>query len=124
MTIKAIAAIATSIALSVSGTPSASASAGWYPTYPGDYIDLSVCLPIKHGPIIYLQGSDGTKNFKTLVKFKPVLSKDVNFCGSKSKEREYIYQWQVNIKGSYGLTFVDPTYHKRYYGWPDGIESK
>ena len=110
------------LALGITSTSLANASAGWYPTKPGDFIDVSVCLPSKHGKIIYLQGSDWGKDFKTFIKFKPRMTKDLKYC--PKGEREFTYPWKVNTKGEWSLSFYDPTYKKRYYGWPDGIESK
>ena len=110
------------LAFSQAEFSSASASAGWYPTNPGDRIDISVCLPSKHGSVIYLQGSGAGDGFKTFIKFKPRLTSDLKYC--PKGHREYTYPWKVNIKGGWGLIFFDPTYKKRYYGWPDGIESK
>ena len=98
------------------------AGAGWYPTTPGDIIEISVCLPSKHGKVIYLQGSGTLNGFKTFQKFKPRMTKDFNYC--PKSQREFTYPWKVNIKGGWGLSFFDPTYNKRYYGWPDGIESQ
>ena len=49
------------------------------------------------------------------------MTKDLKYC--PKGQREYTYPWKVNIKGGWGLSFFDPTYKKRYYGWPDGIES-
>ena len=109
------------LALGLVGSSPASASAGWYPTTPGDRIDISVCLPTKHGQIIYLQGSGAGDGFKTFIKFKPRMTSDLKYC--PKGQREYTYPWKVNIKGGWGLTFFDPTFKKRYYGWPDGIES-
>ena len=108
--------------LSSFGISEASASAGWYPTTPGDRIEISVCLPTKHGAVIYLQGSGTAEGFKTFIKFKPRMTSDLKYC--PKGQREYAYPWKVNVKGEWSLSFFDPTYKKRYYGWPDGIESK
>ena len=110
-----------SLALGIAGSSPAKASAGWYPTTPGDIIDVSVCLPTKHGAIIYLQGSGADDGFKTFTKFKPRITKDLKYC--PKGQREYTYPWKVNIKGGWGLSFYDPSLKKRYYGWPDGVES-
>ena len=99
------------------------ASAGWYPLQYGEYFVVEVCLPPKHGPIIYLQGSGAGPTFKTFAKFKPLRSKDQgaeSLCSRK--ETNYEYEWHVNVKGGWGLSFYDPKYKKRYWGWPDGIE--
>ena len=125
MNIKAMAAIATSIALSVSGTPSASASAGWYPLIYGEYFFVEVCLPPKHGPLIYLQGTRAGTDYKTFAKFRPKLATDQgaeSLCSRK--ETNYTFEWQVNVRGEWGIWFYDPKYKKRYWGWPDGIEVK
>ena len=123
MNAKTYASIFTSLALVASGTPTASASAGWYPLQYGEYFVVEVCLPPKHGPIIYLQGSGAGPTFKTFAKFKPLRSKDQgaeSLCSRK--ETNYEYEWHVNVKGDWGLSFYDPKYKKRYWGWPDGIE--
>ena len=125
MKIKALFAFLLSLALVASGTPIASASAGWYPLQYGEYFVVEVCLPPKHGPIIYLQGSGAGPRFKTFAKFKPLRSKDQgaeSLCSRK--ETNYEYEWHVNVKGGWGLSFFDPKYKKRYWGWPDGIEVK
>jgi len=95
----------------------AHAGAGYYPTFPGEYIDLSVCLPKGHSGNIHLQ-----VNNKTVAKFrlKPVV--DQTFCNRKT-EREYVYEWKVNTKLSGGLGFFDPKTKKLFWGWPDGIEN-
>ena len=125
MKLKSFAAITATFALGISGTPTASAGAGWYPLQYGEYFVVEVCLPPKHGPIIYLQGSRWGEGFKTFAKFKPQRSKDQ---GAESlclrKETNYEYEWHVNAKGGWGLSFYDPKYKKRYWGWPDGIEVK
>ena len=123
MKIKALSAFLISLALVASDTPIASASAGWYPLQYGEYFVVEVCLPPKHGPIIYLQGSGAGPTFKTFAKFKPLRSKDQgaeSLCSRK--ETNYEYEWHVNVKGGWGLSFYDPKYKKRYWGWPDGIE--
>ena len=113
--------VVTSLILAGAGNH-AYASAGWYPTTPGDVIEVSVCLPKRHGSVIYLQGSNASPGFKTFAKFKPKITDDRAYCGKSA--REYSYSWKVNIKGEWGLSFYDPSTKKRYYGWPDGIESK
>ena len=102
--------------------PSSKASAGWYPTFPGDVIETSVCLPKKHGPVIYLQLTRLGSDFKTVAKFKPNQIYDPNYCG-KGKPA-YGYNWTVNVTGEWGIVFFDPAYKKRYNGWPDGISSE
>ena len=110
-----------SLALSITGSSPANASAGWYSTIPGDVIEVAVCLPRQHSSIIYLRGSGFGDEFKIFKTMKMRLTKDHEYCGKFS--REYIYPWTVNVAGGWGLSFFDPKYKKSYYGWPDGIES-
>jgi hypothetical protein len=117
MKLKTLVAISATLALSVSGTPTASAGAGYYPTFPGDYIDLSVCLPKRHSGNIHLQ-----VNNKTVAKFRMKPGVDQTFCNRKT-ELEYVYEWKVNTKLSGGLGFFDPKTKKLFWGWPDGIEN-
>jgi hypothetical protein len=111
------------LTLSLCSTPSAQAGAGWYPLMYGEYFFVEVCLPPKHGPIIYLQGSRTGSGYKTFAKFKP---QRLEYQGAESlcsrKETNYTFEWQVNVRGEWALSFYDPKYKKRYWGWPDGIE--
>ncbi len=117
MKLKSFAAITATFALGISGTPTASAGAGYYPTFPGDYIDLTVCLSKWHSGNIHLQ-----VNNKTVAKFRMQPGVDQTFCNRKT-EREYVYEWKVNTKLSGGLGFFDPKTKKLFWGWPDGIEN-
>ena len=101
---------------------SADASAGYYPTFPGEYLDVEVCLPKAATNLIYLEGSDINNRFKTFAKFKPKLLGKDTFCSKN--ELYYRYTWKVNTKGEWSLSFYSPKTKKRYYGWPDGIDSK
>jgi hypothetical protein len=116
MKLKSLVAITATLTLSASGITTASAGAGFYPTFPGDYIDLSVCLPKGHSGNINLQ-----INNKTVAKFRMKPGVDQTFCNRKT-EREYVFEWKVNTKLSGALGFFDPKSKKRYWGWPDGIE--
>lgn len=100
----------------------ADASAGYYPVMPGEILVVEVCLPKAASDLIYLQGSDIDNNFKTFAKFKPRLYGSNEFCSKN--EKNYGYSWKVNTKGGWSLSFYSPKTKKRYYGWPDGIESK
>ncbi len=97
-------------------SPPLALRAGYYPTFPGDYIVLSVCFPKGHSGNIHLQ-----VNSKTVAKFRMKPGIDQTFCNRKT-EREYVYEWKVNTKAGGGLGFFDPKTKKRYWGWPDGIE--
>ena len=121
MKIKTSLAVA-AVALGIVGSSPANASAGWYPTTPGDVIDVSVCLPRNHSSIIYLQGTKDLRKNTTFVKMKMKLTNDRKYCGKFS--REYTYPWKVNTTGGWGLWFYDPKSKILYSGWPDGIESK
>jgi hypothetical protein len=111
------------LALSLCSAPAAQAGAGWYPLMYGEYFFVEVCLPPKHGQLIYLQGTRTGTGYKTFAKFKPQRSE---YQGAESlcsrKETNYTFEWQVNVRGEWGLWFYDPKYKKRYWGWPDGIE--
>lgn len=113
------------LVLSLNSISPAQADAGWYPLMYGEYFFVEVCLPPKHGPMIYLQGSRTGSDFKTFAKFKPRRAADQ---GSESlcsrKETNYTYEWKVNVRGEWALSFYDPKYRKRYWGWPDGIEAR
>ena len=109
------------LALNLWSIPTSKASAGWYPTFPGDIIETNVCLPKKHGPVIYLQLTRLGSDFKTVAKFKPNHIYDPKYCG-KGKSA-YGYNWKVKVTGEWGIVFYDLTYKKHYIGWPDGIES-
>jgi len=122
---KAIQVALLSISLIASGISSANAGAGWYPLMYEEYFEVNVCLPAKHGSVIHLQGSRTGSNFKTFARFKPVRAKDQgaeSLCSRK--ETNYSYVWKVNTRGEWALSFYDPKYKKRYWGWPDGIEVK
>ena len=123
MKLRAVALFAFSFVIGVSGTPTANAGAGYYPTLIGDYIDLSVCLPTKHSGSIYLQITRDAEKFTTVAKLRMKPGTDQTFCDRK-KEREYVYHWKVNTNLSGGLWFWDPKAKKFYWGWPDGIEVK
>jgi hypothetical protein len=119
------------IFLIISGlsSPSAYASAGWYPTYKGDVIHTQVCLPKNINSPIYLQLM-GEKNFgKTVavIHFKKLpadsycrdmLLHDLNPQGAYFDLK---FDWKVNVTGGYGLQFYSPKLKKAFYGWPDGI---
>ena len=111
-----------SLALGITGSSPANAGAGWYPTTPGDVIEVSVCLPRRHSSIIHLQGTKYLLHNTTFAKMKMKLTKDHEYCGRYS--REYTFPWRVNTKGGWGLWFYDPLTTVLYSGWPDGIDSK
>jgi len=109
---------------------SALASAGWYPTHPGDVIETEVCLPKGVSSPIYLQLMPDKGSAKTVAKiFFKGLKADA-YCKDSIKHGPATagpyhlkYKWKVNVSGENGLQFFDPKTKKAYYGWPDGIAS-
>ena len=111
-------------------TTSAFASAGWYPTHPGDVIETEVCLPKGFSSPIYLQLIPEKGVHKTVATIKIKSLKADAYCRdsvnqSSNRPRPYHlkYKWTVNVTGESGLQFFDPKTKKTYYGWPDGIAS-
>lgn len=99
------------------------ASAGWYPTALGEIIKVSFCVPNKKVPTkIAIQISPDGKSFRSVKAFMPKLIAKSDYCNSN--QFEIRYKWVVNVKGSYGLYFYDSINEIRYFGFPDGIESK
>ena len=107
------------------------ASAGWYPTFPGDTIKVSFCLPSSLKSIAYLQVTDPTiglkKNvakidYRNLKKSARCLRmmKDSPIQGSGPFALEY--EWRVNVKGDFALQLYIPAQKRMLFGWPDGIE--
>jgi len=103
----------------------ANASAGWYPTKVGDYIDTDFCVPAGTRSPVFLQSMPG----KTLVviKFKKLkvdsyCRDEAQFGFSRAGLYHLKYRWRVNINGSCGIQLRIPNLKATVYGWPDGIE--
>jgi len=109
---------------------SAFASAGWYPTHPGDVIETEVCLPKSVSSPIYLQLIPDKGSGKTVAKIYFKDLKADSYCRDSIKHDPATagpyhlkYKWSVNVTGENGLQFFNPKIKKTYYGWPDGIAS-
>lgn len=100
----------------------AHASAGYMPTYPGEFLNVEFCMDPGAGPRLYILGTKDGKRFRTFQAFKPRFVGKDSFCGAG--QFLYEYEWEVNARGTWTLFFYSPTLKKRYWGWPDGIESK
>ena len=103
----------------------ANASAGWYPTKIGDYIDTDFCVPAGTRSPVFLQSMPG----KTLavIKFKKLkvdsYCRDEAQLGFSSAGLYHLkYRWRVNVNGSWGIQLKIPNLKVVVYGWPDGIE--
>jgi hypothetical protein len=113
--------------------PASYASAGWYPTSPGDVIKVRYCLPFSAKSTAYLQVANPPSGFKKNVakidlrNLKKTPSciramKDSVIAGSGPFEIEY--EWRVNVRGDFALQLYIPTKKRTFFGWPDGIEAK
>ncbi len=123
-----------SLCLSTTNTiPAIHASAGWYPTFPGDVIKVRYCLPFSKEATAYLQVTNPPSGFKKNVakidlrNLKKTPSciramKDSVVAGSGPYEIEY--EWRVNVRGDFALQLYIPTKKRTFFGWPDGIEAK
>jgi hypothetical protein len=114
-----------------SAIPPAQGSAGWYPTFPGDTIKVSFCLPSSTNSIAYLQIIDPTVGFKksvakieyrNLKKSTRCLRMAKNSLKYGSSVFELEYPWRVNVRGDFALQLYIPTQKRTLFGWPDGIE--
>ena len=113
------------ILLNAINSSNANASAGWYPTKIGDYIDTDFCVPAGTRSPVFLQSMQG----KTLavIKFKKL--KIDSYCRDEAKFGfspaglyHLKYRWRVNVNGSWGIQLKIPNLKVVVYGWPDGIE--
>ena len=113
------------ILLNAINSSNANASAGWYPTKIGDYIDTDFCVPAGTRSPVFLQSMQG----KTLavIKFKKL--KVDSYCRDEAKFGfspaglyHLKYRWRVNVNGSWGIQLKIPNLKVVVYGWPDGIE--
>jgi len=114
------------ILLNMISPSNANASAGWYPTKVGDYIDTDFCVPAGTRSPVFLQTMQG----KTIAVIKFKILKVDSYCRNEAKygfsqtgQYHLKYRWQVNIKGSWGLRLRIPNLKSTVYGWPDGIEA-
>lgn len=110
-------------------TSSAVASAGWYPTSKGQTLTVEYCLPKAQMGTLVLRGTGAQPIPKILAKIKdPILKRD-SYCaddlkrGYKQGAYHFRYSWKVNVTGQYGLDLYSNDTKKKYYGWPDGIDS-
>jgi hypothetical protein len=111
----------------------ANASAGWYPTHPGDVIQLDFCIPSNASSPIFLQLiGDNQKSLKQALKVDLTDLRSSSYCqilkkrtSSKNKLKllELKYNWRVNVEGDFALQVFIPNLHKSLAGWPDGISS-
>jgi hypothetical protein len=120
--------------MNFSGASNASASAGWYPTFPGDIIEVEFCLPLHAKSPVFLELDNYPKERgKTVAKIsftKLQSSKDckdemkygVNPTGSGPLDLKY--KWKVNTVGGFALQLYVPNLRKTFYGFPDGIDSR
>ena len=113
--------------------PSSFASAGWYPTFPGDIISMEFCVPKTATSPALLRFNAGTRKSKTIYKVNFAHLKSSRYCqnwqrnSSIPQSEELLdlkFDWKVNQKGEFGLELYVPNIHKTIYGWPDGISSK
>ena len=109
------------------------ASAGWFPTFPGDTIKVSFCLPSSSKSIAYLQITDPTvglkKNvakidYRNLKKSPRCLRMMKDSPNLESGPFALEYEWRVNVKGDFALQLYIPSQKRTLFGWPDGIEMK
>ena len=107
------------------------ASAGWYPTFPGDTITVSFCLPSSAKSIAYLQIADptiGVKrivakiNYRNLKKSARCVRMMKNSPNLGSGPFALEYEWRVNVRGDFALQLHIPPQKRTLFGWPDGIE--
>lgn len=118
----------------VSSIPNSNASAGWYPTFPGDVIQTEFCIPANSKSPAYLQlGDSGGLKDKTVATVRFSNLKGSSYCrnwsvnNSKTGQGDLIdlrFNWKVNVSGDAGLQLYVPNIRKTLYGWPDGISSK
>ena len=113
------------ILLNAINSCNANASAGWYPTKIGDYIDTDFCVPAGTRSPVFLQSMPG----KTLavIKFKKLkidsyCRDEAQFGFSRAGLYHLRYRWRVNVNGSWGIQLKIPNLKVVVYGWPDGIE--
>jgi hypothetical protein len=113
--------------------PSSFASAGWYPTFPGDIISMEFCVPKTAASPAFLQLNAGTGKSKIIYKVNFAHLKSSRYCQNWQKDSlkppsedllDLKFDWKVNQKGEFGLDLYVPNIHKTFYGWPDGITSK
>ena len=116
---------------SFSAIPTAQASAGWYPTFPGDVIKTRFCLPFSTKFTAYLQVTDQPGGFnKNVAKIESRALKKSPSCSRFMKDSlipgsgpfELEYEWRVNVSDSFALQLYVPMKKQTFFGWPDGIE--
>ena len=111
-------------------TSSALASAGWYPINKGETLTVEYCLPKARMGTLVLRGTGNELTPKILAKIKDSTLKQDSYCaddlkrGYKQGAYHLKYSWKVNITGQYGLDLYSTNTKKKYYGWPDGINSR
>jgi hypothetical protein len=118
---------------SVLSAPSSFASAGWYPTFPGDTISMEFCIPKTAASPALLQLNAGSSKSRTIYKVNFTHLKSSRYCknwrkNSSTPQSEELldlkFDWKVNQKGEFGLELYVPNIRQKIYGWPDGISSK
>ena len=111
----------------------ANASAGWYPTQPGEVIQVEFCVPKTAKSPVYLQLNSGKKRLtKNIYKITFNNLQKSSFCRDREKNSgiskqdnllDLKFDWKVTAKGEYGLQLYIPNLHQTISGWPDGISS-
>jgi hypothetical protein len=111
----------------------ANASAGWYPTQPGEVIQVEFCVPKAAKSPVYLQlntGKRGQSRNAYKVSFQNL--HESSHCRGQEKSSgipeqhnllDLKFDWKVTVKGEYGLQLYIPNLHQTISGWPDGISS-
>jgi len=111
----------------------ASASAGWYPTQPGEVIQVEFCIPNTTESPVYLQLNTGKRGQRRNA-YKVTFQKlhESSYCRGQEKSSgipkqhnllDLKFNWKVTAQGEYGLQLYIPNLHQTISGWPDGISS-
>jgi hypothetical protein len=117
----------------VSSISSSFGSAGYYPTHPGDKLQVEFCLPASVKSPVYLQLIEPNKtqglsvatiHFSHLRATPGCRELLKNGLNQRNNGRyELVYNWKVNVVGEHALQLYLPNLHKVIYGYPDGISS-
>ena len=94
------------------------ASAGYYPTYVGDKIQIESCIPDNIRNNLFLQIETSHNQWITLeeVKFGKLIKK-----GCRKNYQKLQYSWKVKTKLNGALRIWDKTNKGANIVWPDGV---